>query len=106
MTDFESFRENCLKLRERVAAAESAAASKPGEVKILPVTKNHPIDAVAYAAKLGFKGVGENRVQEAVEKIKSSSLEIEWELIGHLQTNKAKIAAKYFSRIQSLDSAR
>ena len=105
MISFEAFSENCSRVRERVAEACAACGRDPAEVKILPVTKNHPAEAPLYAARAGFRAVGENRVQEAQEKQKAFAAlqEIssagtvappDWELIGHLQSNKARRAAK------------
>jgi len=73
-------------------------------VQLLAVTKNHPAAAVDYAARYGLQAVGENRVQEAVEKRGQTTAAVRWELIGHLQSNKAKLAAQHFDRIQSVDS--
>jgi pyridoxal phosphate enzyme (YggS family) len=69
------------------------------------VTKTHPVDAVEHSIRAGLNAVGENRVQEAVEKLeKLSDAEVTWELIGHLQSNKASKAVEAFDRIQSVDS--
>jgi pyridoxal phosphate enzyme (YggS family) len=74
-------------------------------VALLPVTKNHGAAAPRYAAQSGLLGVGENRVQEAASKrAETKSLGLRWELIGHLQSNKAKDAVEVFDRIQSVDS--
>lgn len=68
------------------------------------MTKTHPVEAVVYAQRYGFTAVGENRVQEAVEKRSQCPVAVEWELIGHLQSNKARLAVAHFDRIQSVDS--
>ena len=73
-------------------------------MELLAVTKFFPPEAVAYAARFGLRAVGENRVQEAAEKRPLSPPGIAWELIGHLQSNKARLAASLFDRIQSADS--
>ena len=73
-------------------------------VQLLPVTKNHPVNAINYAFQVGLSAVGENRVQEASQKKRALSKEVFWELIGHLQTNKVKNAVATFDRIQSVDS--
>jgi pyridoxal phosphate enzyme (YggS family) len=73
-------------------------------VALLPVTKTHPAAAADYAARYGLMSVGENRVQEAVDKRAQASASLHWELIGHLQSNKARLAAAHFDRIQSVDS--
>ncbi len=90
-------------LNERVAEACSASNRPVEEVKILPVTKNWCAKAVLYSQRAGFLSVGENRVQEAIEKQKEVQ-DMNWDLIGHLQSNKAKIVVGKFSRIQTVDS--
>lgn len=76
----------------------------PSEVELLAVTKTHPPVAAEFAARYGLRAVGENRVQEAVEKQPHVRAQIAWELIGHLQSNKARLAAEHFDRVQSVDS--
>ncbi|HWA86829.1 MAG TPA: YggS family pyridoxal phosphate-dependent enzyme [Opitutus sp.] len=87
-----------------IAAACARAGREPKEVELLPVTKTHPAAAADYAARYGFRAVGENRVQEAVAKRAATAAAIQWELIGHLQSNKARLAAAHFDRVQSVDS--
>lgn len=109
MISYEEFCDNCRRLLERVENACASCGRNSGDVKILPVTKTHPIDAPEYATRFGFASVGENRVQELSEKRKSergNALKINWELIGHLQSNKAKHAVELTDRIQSVDSAK
>jgi pyridoxal phosphate enzyme (YggS family) len=72
----------------------------------LPVTKTHPAAAAEYAARYGLAAVGENRVQEGIEKRTQTALALRWELIGHLQSNKARLAVTHFDRIQSVDNAK
>ena len=74
----------------QIAAACRRAGRNPAEVQLLAVTKTHPPAAVEYAARYGLRAVGENRVQEGVEKRAQSTAAIRWELIGHLQSNKAR----------------
>ncbi|MBR7106015.1 MAG: YggS family pyridoxal phosphate-dependent enzyme [Opitutales bacterium] len=107
MITYEQFCENCKQLEERVANACEKCGRACDSVRILPVTKTHPVDAVEYASRYGFASVGENRVQEIVEKFDSErgrNLKIDLELIGHLQTNKVKNAVERVARIQSVDS--
>ncbi len=94
-------------LRGKIATACSAAGRDPRAVELLAVTKTHPAAAADFAARYGLRAVGENRVQEALEKRPLTAPEssgLRWELIGHLQSNKAKLAAQHFDRIQSVDS--
>ena len=72
--------------------------------KIVVVTKNHSLDEIKVLYDEGFRIFGENRVQELVSKQKNDMPGIQWQLIGHLQTNKVKYAVKYCSLIQSVDS--
>jgi hypothetical protein len=90
----------------RIANACKMAGRQASEVSLLAVTKTHPAQAADYAARYGLKAVGENRVQEGAEKRAQSKAGLSWELIGHLQSNKARLAAQNFERIQSVDSAK
>lgn len=92
-------------VRERIAAAARSAGRDPSSVRLVAVSKTFPIDSVRQAWLAGHREFGENRVQEALQKIAASTdLEIRWHLLGHLQTNKARKAAAAFSTIQSVDS--
>ncbi len=107
MISYEQFCENCALLEKRVADACKKCGRDVCDVRILPVTKTHPLTAIEYCERYGFKSVGENKVQEIVEKFgkdRSAYPTIECELIGHLQTNKARNAVELVSRIQSVDS--
>lgn len=104
MITFEEFEVNVATVRDRIETACRAAGRSSAEVMLLPVTKNHPVEAVEYAARAGLLAVGENRVQEAQYKQDSYSGAMRWELIGHLQSNKAKQAVERFGRIQTVDS--
>jgi pyridoxal phosphate enzyme (YggS family) len=100
-----AFQANLEVLRGRIASACAASGRDYATVELLPVTKNHGVEAVQHAANNGLKAVGENRVQEAASKRASAEdLSLRWELIGHLQSNKAKEAVAVFDRIQSVDS--
>ena len=100
---YEEFRANADQVRSRIDAACAAAGRNAADVQLLAVTKTMPAAAAEYAARYGLQAVGENRVQEAVGKRAQTSVAIRWELIGHLQSNKAKLAARHFDRIQSVD---
>jgi len=101
---FEDFLERVEAIHARVRAACATANRDPGSVILLPVTKTHPAAAADFAGRAGLLRVGENRVQEALEKMDAADPSLQWELIGHLQSNKAKVAAARFARIQSVDS--
>lgn len=104
---YEEFVRRADALRTQIATAAASARRDPAEVQLLAVTKTHPATAADYAARYGLRAVGENRVQEGIEKraqIAPESHALQWELIGHLQSNKAKLAAQHFDRVQSVDS--
>lgn len=102
--DYETFRSRADYLIAQMAEACRTAQRDPRSAILLPVTKTHPPEAAEYAAKYGLTTVGENRVQETVEKRALVSAPLRWELIGHLQSNKARLAAIHCDRIQSVDS--
>jgi PLP dependent protein len=106
MITFEDFKANTDHVLACMAVACQAVGRSPNEVQLLVVTKTHPAEAAEYVARYGLKAVGENRVQEAIDKKALSPATLRWELIGHLQSNKAKLAAEYFDRVQSVDSAK
>jgi pyridoxal phosphate enzyme (YggS family) len=104
---YEEFVRRADGLRAQIAAGCARAGRSPTEVELLAVTKTHPAEAADYAARYGLHRVGENRVQEGVDKRAQTSSRFDalsWELIGHLQTNKAKLAVQHFDRVQSVDS--
>jgi pyridoxal phosphate enzyme (YggS family) len=104
--DYEEFRVRADAVLSRIRAACAKAGRDPADVELLAVTKSHPPQAVEFAARYGLRSVGENRVQEGVDKRARTSAVLSWELIGHLQSNKARLAALNFDRIQSVDSMR
>lgn len=100
------------RLREvsrRVEAAARRAGRAPAEVTLIAVSKTHPAALVARALAAGQPEFGENRVQEAEEKIvelaRADGPRPRWHLIGHLQANKARRAVKLFDVIHTVDSA-
>ncbi len=101
---FDTFKSRADAISAQIAAACARAGRDPASVELLAVTKTHPAEAADYAARYGLRAVGENRVQEAVDKQPHCTAKIQWELIGHLQSNKAKLAAAHFDRVQSIDS--
>ena len=93
----------------RIEAAARRAGRAPSEVTLVAVSKTHPAALVREAAEAaGLRDFGENRVQEAESKIvelKPGAPALRWHLIGHLQPNKARRAARLFDLIHSVDSA-
>lgn len=103
-SDYTYLAANWASVRERVDAACRAAGRDPSEVSILPVSKTFGPDVVRAAIALGLKRFGENKVQEVRSKAEALAGEgVEWVVIGHLQTNKAKDVARLASEVQSLD---
>ncbi len=104
LIDYPTFEQRAREIQQRIRDLCRAAGRDPQEVTLMPVTKNHSFSAVDFAAQFGLTQVGENRVQEAVEKRAQTKASVQWELIGHLQSNKAKLAVAHFERVQSVDS--
>ncbi|SHH31708.1 hypothetical protein SAMN05421866_2584 [Chryseobacterium oranimense] len=76
----------------------------PAGVQLVAVSKTHPVEAIQEVYNLGQKVFGENKVQELMEKYPLLPQDIQWHLIGHLQTNKVKYIAPFIDTIQSVDS--
>ena len=92
-------------VRQRIDSAAAKAGRPPSSVVLIAVSKTFPADRVREAAAAGQRAFGENRVQEGADKIDAlRSLSLEWHLIGHLQSNKAKKAVAAFAWIHSIDS--
>lgn len=81
-------------------------ATLPEGVTLVAVSKFHPAEAVMEAYDAGQRIFGESRVQELVAKYETLPKDIEWQMIGHLQTNKVRAIVPFVSLIQSVDSAR
>ena len=94
---------------QSIADAAWRSGRGPDEIALMAVTKTHPAEVVARAARAGISLFGENRVQEGVAKIQALAGEfpkLEWRLIGPLQTNKAKTALQWFRSVETLDRER
>jgi pyridoxal phosphate enzyme (YggS family) len=93
-------------IRERMARAAERAGRSPDDVRLVAVSKTYSVDDVRAAAAAGQRDFGENRVQEALDKIDAArDLRVRWHLVGHLQSNKARRAAVPFACIHSIDRA-
>lgn len=96
---------NLRSVRSRIDAAARRVGRDPSDIRLIAVSKTFGVDYVRAAWAAGQRDFGENRVQEALQKIgEASDMEIRWHLIGHLQSNKAKKAATAFACIHSVDS--
>ena len=94
------------RVRARIAAAAERAGRRPEEITVVAVTKGVELARVRDVVAAGVTDVGESRVQEAAAKIPALRAAARWHLVGHLQRNKAGLAAGLFSVIHSLDSVR
>jgi pyridoxal phosphate enzyme (YggS family) len=106
--------ENVERVLDRVAAAAVRSGRDASAVTLVGITKTHPAEYVVEGVRAGLRHVGENRIQEATPKIERVSDLLReagiaapaWHLVGHLQTNKAAAAIRYFQLIESVDSVR
>jgi hypothetical protein len=104
MSEVLEFEDRLSAVNGRIRMACDKAGRSLDSVKLLAVSKTKPPEAIELAAKCGLRFFGENKVQEAQAKVPVCSDHIEWHLIGHLQSNKAKIAANLFHMVHSVDS--
>jgi len=97
--------ENIRSVSSRIKAACQRAGRDPSDVNLVAVSKTHPPEIIREAMASGLTVFGENKVQEAESKIAELGRQgLEWHLIGHLQSNKARRAVELFDVIQSVDS--
>ena len=102
---YEGIPRRLAEVRDRIADAAGRSGRNPSDVRLIAVSKTHPIDAVRAAAEAGQIDFGENKVQEALQKIaQSTDSSLRWHLIGHLQSNKARKAAAAVNAIHAIDS--
>jgi pyridoxal phosphate enzyme (YggS family) len=98
---------NLAAVRARIARAAAASGRAPDAVRLVAVSKTFGLDHIRAAIDAGQQDFGENRVQEALPKIEALAPrypDVRWHLIGHLQSNKAKKAARPFDAVHSVDS--
>lgn len=94
MQEFSTVAENYQKVKNHLTT----------NVQLVAVSKTHPVESIQVVYDLGQKVFGENKVQELIEKQPHLPQDIQWHLIGHLQTNKVKYIAPFIDTIQSVDS--
>jgi pyridoxal phosphate enzyme (YggS family) len=100
-----SLRENLAEVGRKIAEAAEKAGRDADEIKLIAVSKTHPSEVIKEAIDAGARVFGENKVQEGAGKIAEIGRDAaEWHLIGHLQSNKARKAVKFFDVIHTLDS--
>lgn len=107
----EKIKSNFVELQQRIAAACERVGRNPSEVRLIPVTKEFAPTVVEIAYEAGYKQVGENKVQELVDKhefLKHNGAyeDLEFILIGHLQSNKARFLTDHVTEFHALDSLR
>ncbi len=97
--------ENIKRLHERIARAAERSGRNLNEIAIVAVSKTFPTESIQAAYAAGLRQFGENRLQEFESKrSKLAYLQAKWHFIGHLQSNKARLSAQLFDRIDSVDS--
>ena len=96
--------DNLARVKERIEAAARRAGRRPDAVRLVAVSKTVDAARIREAVEAGINSLGENYIQEAQKKIPELGHGVSWHFIGHLQSNKAKIAARLFDFIHSVDS--
>ena len=91
-------------IQARMCQAAESVGRDPASVTLIAVSKTRSIPELQAAYDLGLRHFGESKVQEAIPKVEALPKDITWHFIGHLQSNKAKKCAEYFSVIHSLSS--
>lgn len=107
MLSAEQIRANYLTVQERLAEACAQAGRDPVKVKVVAVTKSHPAEIIRRALQAGICDIGENRIQEAKAKLAEIGdlrSSFRFHLVGHLQSNKVRLALTLFDLVHSLDS--
>lgn len=106
-TSVKEFRDRLAQVRAKIATAAQRAGRDPQEVRLLPVSKTVPEERIRLAVAAGCTQLGENKVQEAKRKSENlADLDVQWSVVGHLQTNKARDVAAFASEFQALDRLR
>lgn len=99
-------KENLDEVKEKIGIAAAKSGRKPEEITLIAVTKTLSVDVINAAMALEITDIGENKVQEVMDKYDHIINEPKWHLIGHLQTNKVKYIVDKVSLIHSVDSLR
>jgi len=104
LTGPQNLAENLRQVRRRVETAACAAGRDPASVTLIGVSKTHPASAIKEAVAAGLTDLGENYVQEAVEKIgEVADATVTWHFIGALQSNKTREVAESFQWVHTVD---
>ncbi len=104
--DANTIRDRLDRVMERIFRAGQRAGRGSEDIRLVVVTKTHPVEIIQSAIEAGARRLGENYAEEAVEKIKAiqKSPGLEWHMIGHVQSRKADLVCQYFNYLHSLDS--
>src|SRR5262249_57194980 len=94
---------NLERVRERIPRAAERSGRRSSDVLLIGVSKTGEVERIQQAVAAGVPALGENRVQEAKEKVAALGRPVPWHLIGHLQTNKVREALELFDLVHSLD---
>ncbi len=99
-----TIQENYQRARENIAQAAQSVARRPETVKLVVVTKGHPLEVAQAVVTAGARFLGENYAEQAVPKIEAlADHPIEWHMIGHVQSRKAKLVSEHFAWVHSVD---
>jgi PLP dependent protein len=101
-----TIQDNLNQIGERIAKAATSAGRNPDEVRLVVVTKAQPVEVLQAVIAAGAQVIGENYAEEAVQKVTAlgGKAGMEWHMIGHVQSRKARLVSEHFDLIHSLDS--
>jgi pyridoxal phosphate enzyme (YggS family) len=103
-----SITENYTLVSDRIEVAAASVGRTSDQIRLLVVTKGHPIEIIHQVIRAGAKSLGENYVEESLPKIATvgEASGVEWHMIGHVQSRKARKVCEHFDWVQSVDSLR
>ncbi|MFO7987897.1 MAG: YggS family pyridoxal phosphate-dependent enzyme [Desulfotignum sp.] len=102
-----TIQDNLTAIREQIDAAAAACGRNPADIILVGVSKKHSVEKMLQAIDAGLTDLGENYIQEAVDKIEAiGETKACWHFIGHLQSNKARFAVQYFDLIHTVDKVK
>ena len=106
MASKEAILANYHRVVEQIDQATRSVGRRPEEIKLVVVTKGHPYPVLHQAIEVGLRIFGENYTEEGIAKIQAcpKQAEMEWHMIGHIQSRKASSVCEYFNWVHSLDS--
>ncbi len=104
--DYSKIPERLSQVKENIVKAAHSVGRDPHSIRLVVVTKGHPLEAVQVAIEAGAFHIGENYAEEGIQKLLACSKysEVDWHMIGHVQSRKARLVSKYFDCVHSVDS--